>query len=124
MESIFNITTDFNRVTKQDISELKFASPKRIVRDSSVFIYIIFQQEDANLAHLFRTGSDQDLRVNKSACRHGATRSRAANNPLLDRMTARFRGDGGELMPKGPVAARRAIAAPWHASDPCWPTRR
>jgi KDO2-lipid IV(A) lauroyltransferase len=36
---------------------------------------------------------------------------RAANNPLLDRMIARFRGDGGELISKGRVAARRAIAA-------------
>jgi KDO2-lipid IV(A) lauroyltransferase len=36
---------------------------------------------------------------------------RAGNNPLLDRMIARFRGDGGELIPKGPVAARRAIDA-------------
>jgi KDO2-lipid IV(A) lauroyltransferase len=36
---------------------------------------------------------------------------RAANNPLMDRMIARFRGDGGELIPKGTVAARRAITA-------------
>ena len=36
---------------------------------------------------------------------------RAANNPLMDRMIARFRGDHGELIPKGAVAARRAIAA-------------
>jgi Kdo2-lipid IVA lauroyltransferase/acyltransferase len=36
---------------------------------------------------------------------------RAANNPLVDRMIARFRGDRGEFIPKGPVAARRAIAA-------------
>ena len=36
---------------------------------------------------------------------------RAGNNPLLDRLIARFRGDRGELIPKGPVAARRAIAA-------------
>jgi nucleoid DNA-binding protein len=36
---------------------------------------------------------------------------RAGNNPLLDRMIARFRGDAGELIPKGTVAARRAIAA-------------
>jgi Kdo2-lipid IVA lauroyltransferase/acyltransferase len=36
---------------------------------------------------------------------------RAGNNPLLDRMIARYRGDGGELIPKGRVAARRAIAA-------------
>jgi KDO2-lipid IV(A) lauroyltransferase len=36
---------------------------------------------------------------------------RAAKNPLLDRIIARFRGDGGELIPKGTVAARRAIAA-------------
>jgi KDO2-lipid IV(A) lauroyltransferase len=35
---------------------------------------------------------------------------RAANNPLVDRMIRRFRGRGGELIPKGPVAARRAIA--------------
>jgi Kdo2-lipid IVA lauroyltransferase/acyltransferase len=35
---------------------------------------------------------------------------RAANNPLVDRMIRRFRGTGGELIPKGPVAARRAIA--------------
>ena len=33
---------------------------------------------------------------------------RAGNNPLLDRMIARFRGHGGELIPA--VAARRAIA--------------
>jgi KDO2-lipid IV(A) lauroyltransferase len=35
---------------------------------------------------------------------------RAANNPLVDRMITRFRG-GDELIPKGAVAARRAIAA-------------
>jgi len=35
---------------------------------------------------------------------------RAANNPLVDRMITRFRGSGGELIPKGTVAARRAIA--------------
>ncbi len=35
---------------------------------------------------------------------------RAANNPLVDRMIIRFRGIGGELIPKGAVAARRAIA--------------
>jgi Kdo2-lipid IVA lauroyltransferase/acyltransferase len=35
---------------------------------------------------------------------------RAANNPLVDRMITRFRGTGGELIPKGIVAARRAIA--------------
>jgi KDO2-lipid IV(A) lauroyltransferase len=36
---------------------------------------------------------------------------RTANNPLVNRMIARFRGDVGELIPKGRVAARRAIAA-------------
>jgi KDO2-lipid IV(A) lauroyltransferase len=35
---------------------------------------------------------------------------RAANNPLVDRMIIRFRSIGGELIPKGMVAARRAIA--------------
>lgn len=35
---------------------------------------------------------------------------RAANNPLVDRMITGFRGTGGELIPKGAVAARRAIA--------------
>jgi KDO2-lipid IV(A) lauroyltransferase len=35
---------------------------------------------------------------------------RAANNSLVDRMITRFRGDAGELIPKGAVAARRAIA--------------
>jgi KDO2-lipid IV(A) lauroyltransferase len=35
---------------------------------------------------------------------------RAANNPLVDRMITRFRVSGGELIPKGTVAARRAIA--------------
>jgi KDO2-lipid IV(A) lauroyltransferase len=35
---------------------------------------------------------------------------RAANNPLVDRMISRFRGDAGELIPKGAVAARRAMA--------------
>src|SRR6202011_5299011 len=41
---------------------------------------------------------------------------RAANNPLLDRMIAQFRGDGGELIPKGKVAARRAIASLRHGT--------
>jgi KDO2-lipid IV(A) lauroyltransferase len=36
---------------------------------------------------------------------------RAANNRLVDRIIARFRGDRGEFIPKGAVAARRAIAA-------------
>jgi KDO2-lipid IV(A) lauroyltransferase len=36
---------------------------------------------------------------------------RAANNPLVDQMITRFRGAGEELIPKGKVAARRAIAA-------------
>jgi KDO2-lipid IV(A) lauroyltransferase len=41
---------------------------------------------------------------------------RAANNPLVDRMIARFRGAhvnsmGGEFIPKGAVASRRAMAA-------------
>jgi Kdo2-lipid IVA lauroyltransferase/acyltransferase len=35
---------------------------------------------------------------------------RAANNRLIDRMITRFRGNAGELIPKGAVAARRAIA--------------
>jgi KDO2-lipid IV(A) lauroyltransferase len=35
---------------------------------------------------------------------------RAANNPLVDRMITRFRGTGGELIPKGTLAARCAIA--------------
>jgi KDO2-lipid IV(A) lauroyltransferase len=35
---------------------------------------------------------------------------RAANNPLIDRMITRFRSIGGELIPKGTLAARRAIA--------------
>jgi KDO2-lipid IV(A) lauroyltransferase len=36
---------------------------------------------------------------------------RAANNPLVDQMITRYRGEGGELIPKGTVAARQAIAA-------------
>src|SRR5438128_4667633 len=36
---------------------------------------------------------------------------RAANNPLVDRMIARLRGGRGELIPKGAVASRRAVAA-------------
>lgn len=36
---------------------------------------------------------------------------RAANNPIVDRMVARLRGDQGELIPKGAVASRRAVAA-------------
>jgi len=35
---------------------------------------------------------------------------RAANNPLVDRMITRFRGDAGELIPKGAGGARGAIA--------------
>jgi KDO2-lipid IV(A) lauroyltransferase len=41
---------------------------------------------------------------------------RAANNPLVDRMITRFRGEGGELIPKGAVAARRAIATLRHGA--------
>src|SRR5207248_5115070 len=36
---------------------------------------------------------------------------RAANNPLIDRMIARLRSSNGELIPKGAVASRRAVAA-------------
>src|ERR1700726_4885539 len=36
---------------------------------------------------------------------------RAANNPLIDRMIARMRGGNGELIAKGAVASRRAVAA-------------
>jgi Kdo2-lipid IVA lauroyltransferase/acyltransferase len=36
---------------------------------------------------------------------------RAANNKLVDRMVARFRGTGSEFIPKGAVASRRALAA-------------
>jgi Kdo2-lipid IVA lauroyltransferase/acyltransferase len=35
---------------------------------------------------------------------------RAANNPLVDRMVARFRGDRSEFIPKGAAASRRAVA--------------
>jgi KDO2-lipid IV(A) lauroyltransferase len=35
---------------------------------------------------------------------------RAANNPFVDRMITRLRDDAGELIPKGAVAAKRAIA--------------
>ena len=34
---------------------------------------------------------------------------RALNNPLLDRMIARFRGDRGEFIPKGAIAASERI---------------
>ncbi len=36
---------------------------------------------------------------------------RAANNPLIDRMIARFHSDSGEFIPKGAIGARRAISA-------------
>jgi Kdo2-lipid IVA lauroyltransferase/acyltransferase len=36
---------------------------------------------------------------------------RAANNPLVERMIARFRGAASEFIPKGAVASRRALAA-------------
>ena len=36
---------------------------------------------------------------------------RAANNPLVERMIARFRGTASEFIPKGAVASRRALAA-------------
>ncbi|HEY1797608.1 MAG TPA: lauroyl acyltransferase [Stellaceae bacterium] len=36
---------------------------------------------------------------------------RALNNPLVDAMLARMRGGSGELMPKGAIASRGAIAA-------------
>ena len=36
---------------------------------------------------------------------------RAANNKLVDRMIARFRGDQSEFIPKGAIASRRALAA-------------
>jgi Kdo2-lipid IVA lauroyltransferase/acyltransferase len=50
---------------------------------------------------------------------------RAANNPIMDRMIRRFRGDRGELIPKGATGARVrsrpcAAARIW----PCAPTRR
>jgi Kdo2-lipid IVA lauroyltransferase/acyltransferase len=36
---------------------------------------------------------------------------RAANNPLVERMIARFRGAASEFIPKGAIASRRALAA-------------
>ena len=36
---------------------------------------------------------------------------RAANNPIVERMIARYRGTGGEFIPKGTIASRRALAA-------------
>ena len=36
---------------------------------------------------------------------------RAANNPLVDRLVARLRGEIGELIPKGALGSRRAVAA-------------
>jgi KDO2-lipid IV(A) lauroyltransferase len=36
---------------------------------------------------------------------------RAANNPLVDRMIARFRGNGSEFIAKGTAGSRRALAA-------------
>jgi Kdo2-lipid IVA lauroyltransferase/acyltransferase len=41
---------------------------------------------------------------------------RAANNPLVDRMITGFRGKAGELIPKGAVAARRAVATLRHGA--------
>jgi Kdo2-lipid IVA lauroyltransferase/acyltransferase len=49
-----------------------------------------------------------------AAAQYGASVTqiyRAANNPLVDRLIARFRGDRGEYIPKGAAAARRAFAA-------------
>lgn len=49
-----------------------------------------------------------------AAAQYGATVTqiyRAPNNPLVDRLIARFRGDRGEYIPKGATAARRAFAA-------------
>src|SRR5207248_7600099 len=36
---------------------------------------------------------------------------RAPNNPLIDRIVARLRGGKSELIPKGAIASRRAVAA-------------
>jgi Kdo2-lipid IVA lauroyltransferase/acyltransferase len=36
---------------------------------------------------------------------------RAPNNPFIDRLIARYRGDRGEYIPKGATGARRAFAA-------------
>lgn len=55
-----------------------------------------------------------------AAAQYGATVSRAyrvtqiyraPNNPLVERLISRFRGDRGEYIPKGAAAARRAFAA-------------
>jgi KDO2-lipid IV(A) lauroyltransferase len=55
-----------------------------------------------------------------AAAQYGATVSRdyrvtqiyrAPNNPRIDRLISRFRGDRGEYVPKGAAAARRAFAA-------------
>jgi KDO2-lipid IV(A) lauroyltransferase len=55
-----------------------------------------------------------------AATQYGATVSRAyrvtqiyraPNNPLVERLISRFRGDRGEYIPKGAAAARRAFAA-------------
>src|SRR4029077_4534012 len=50
----------------------------------------------------------------RAAAQHGldiAQIYRAPNNPLIDRIVARLRGGGSELIPKGTIASRRAVAA-------------
>jgi lauroyl/myristoyl acyltransferase len=62
------------------------------------------------------------------AAQHGisvAQIHRALNSPLMDRMVARLRGDRGEFIPKGAMAAHRAIAALRRGTLwACSPTRR
>ena len=64
----------------------------------------------------------------RHACRaqHGISVAqiyRALNNPLIDRMIARFRGDRGEFIPKGAVAARRPAGVAHRIRGPATPTR-
>ena len=64
---------------------------------------IIFSGHIANWEIGMLAAVQYGIRVSQIYC--------AANNPLVDRIIRRFRGDAGELIPKGAAGARGAFAA-------------
>src|SRR5215472_6925274 len=81
----------------------RMASSTWIARSQPAGGLIVFSGHIANWEIAMLAGIQHGISV--------AQIYRAGNNALLDRMITRFRGDEGELIPKGRIAARRAIAA-------------
>ena len=98
-----NISRAFPELSETEIADLVGGMWSNLGRVAAGRPMIVFSGHIANWEIGMLAGAQHGISV--------AQIHRALNNPLMDRMIARFRGDRGEFIPKGAVAAGRAIAA-------------